>query len=86
MGKDFCFKVYLGFVSIRYVETHRYGNHCREGVSHRSLETAGMVCHTRPSTKAPESDRRQRGSMGKNLDYSVHGTERARLGKQGRQA
>ena len=53
LGKDFCFKVCPGFVSIRYGKTYRYGNHCHEGMSHRSLETAGMVCHTRPPKKAP---------------------------------
>ena len=85
LGKDLCFKVYPGFVSIRYGKTYRYGNYCHEGMSHRPLETAGMVCHTRPPKKAPGSDRRQKGSMGENLYYSFHGKERARLGRQGRQ-
>ena len=43
--------MYPGFVSIRYGKTYRYGNHCHEGMSQKSLETAGIVCHTRSPRK-----------------------------------
>ena len=63
----------------------RHGNDCHEGMSHRPLEAVGMACHTGPHGEAPESVRRQRGSMGENLYCGFHGKERARQGKQGRQ-
>ena len=43
----------LGFVLIRYGETHRCGHYCHRGrifFPHRSLEMGSMACHAERAT------------------------------------
>ena len=79
--------MYLGFVLIGCVGTHRYENeyHRRSFYVHRSLATGSMTCHTELYGKAPGLVRRQKEqgeSMAKSLYYCFQGKEWARQGRQ----